>query len=251
MENAGMLFFLIAVIAIVVVPLAIRGSFRNRKQSRLQQAQRYLEEKKSSSQQQRTRTQRESAEKQRAVEEINKALQELPGWEIWDSSIQNNPEQIDRIHRCDEVQVMDYDGQRGLAKVKGSRGDFYLTGSEWCSCMDFKKRGLPCKHMYKLAFDLYRHSAPHIAPSERGPLYGFTYALAGRFPGTESDSNGFKAQLNSRGAVWTQDLYPEVTALVCGKSPSQNKIRYAQEHRIHIMSDAEALNLFKDRRNER
>lgn len=245
MENAGMLFFLIAVIAIVIVPLVIRSSFRNKKQKHLQQTQRYLVERKTSSQQQRARMQRESAEKQRDVEEINKALQELPGWKIWDSSIQNNPEQIDRIQRCDEIQVIDYDDQQHLAKVKGSKGDFYLTGSEWCSCMDFKKRGLPCKHMYKLALDLYRHSAPHITPSERGPLYGFTYALAGRFPGTESDPNGFKAQLNSRGAVWTQDPYPEVTALVCGKSPSQNKIRYAHEHRIHIMSDTEALDLFQ------
>lgn len=240
-----MLFFLIAVIAIVIVPLVIRSSFRNKKQKHLQQTQRCLVERKTSSQQQRARMQRESAEKQRDVEEINKALQELPGWKIWDSSIQNNPEQIDRIQRCDEIQVIDYDDQQHLAKVKGSKGDFYLTGSEWCSCMDFKKRGLPCKHMYKLALDLYRHSAPHITPSERGPLYGFTYALAGRFPGTESDPNGFKAQLNSRGAVWTQDLYPEVTALVCGKSPSQNKIRYAHEHRIHIMSDTEALDLFQ------
>ena len=43
-----------------------------------------------------------------------------------------------------------FDGSSAF--ILGSEGNVYKTSFISCTCMDFQKRKLPCKHMYKLAF---------------------------------------------------------------------------------------------------
>ena len=74
-------------------------------------------------------------------------------WSKW-SAVHDMPDQKKRLASskqaaCTPVQI---DRESGTAHFKGSRGS-YETTLERCSCVDFFRRGLPCKHMYRLAIE--------------------------------------------------------------------------------------------------
>ena len=73
-------------------------------------------------------------------------------WDEWDESVHHKKGQYTRFHKalCDEVTVVN---RRYPATVQGSTGALYCTSLSTCSCPDFEKRGLPCKHIYRLALD--------------------------------------------------------------------------------------------------
>lgn len=70
---------------------------------------------------------------------------------FWDVAIHFSNEQQDRIKRSGSVILLQYDPESKVAKSCGSNGEVYSTTFSECTCMDFKARQLPCKHMYKLA----------------------------------------------------------------------------------------------------
>lgn len=73
-------------------------------------------------------------------------------WDEWDESVHHKKGQYTRFHKalCDEVTVVN---RQYPATVQGSTGALYCTSLSTCSCPDFEKRGLPCKHIYRLALD--------------------------------------------------------------------------------------------------
>lgn len=76
--------------------------------------------------------------------------------EEWDSSIHSDPEQIKRqksavIARLTPITI---DSVSCSGTFKGSRASFYSTTLNSCTCVDFSRRGLPCKHIYRLAHEL-------------------------------------------------------------------------------------------------
>ena len=73
-------------------------------------------------------------------------------WDEWDESVHHKKGQYTRFHKalCDEITVVN---RRYPATVQGSTGTLYCTSLSTCSCPDFEKRGLPCKHIYRLALD--------------------------------------------------------------------------------------------------
>ena len=75
-------------------------------------------------------------------------------WERW-ASFHEQTDQVRRIERAitETYNIASYDEIDGKAVFIGGSGK-YKTNLLKCSCPDFKKRKLPCKHMYKLAFDL-------------------------------------------------------------------------------------------------
>lgn len=75
------------------------------------------------------------------------------GWDIWDASVHAAAGQADRIRRAvtQDIRIKKYSG--GLATVRGTGGDLYSVSFGGCSCEDFQRRGLPCKHVYKLAIE--------------------------------------------------------------------------------------------------
>jgi len=74
-------------------------------------------------------------------------------FDVWDSSIHGADGQDLRFDRAlfQNLIVRSFDEGNGCAVIQGSKGDFYTTTFRNCSCKDFQRRGLPCKHMYKLA----------------------------------------------------------------------------------------------------
>ena len=76
------------------------------------------------------------------------------GFEVW-SGVNSSPDQIKRQESargaaCTPLSV-DRDDMTGT--FSGSHGT-YIAALESCSCVDFLRRNLPCKHMYRLAHEL-------------------------------------------------------------------------------------------------
>lgn len=64
--------------------------------------------------------------------------------------IDSAPEQKTRIASSVKCKIFDLDTENQTGKIKGSGKDPYLVTLKSCTCQDFRKRKLPCKHIYKL-----------------------------------------------------------------------------------------------------
>ena len=75
-------------------------------------------------------------------------------FEDFPKDIHTEDEQISRMRRATDKWIYlfpsTFTGQS--AKILGTSCEIYETSFSACSCMDFYKRKLPCKHMYRLAF---------------------------------------------------------------------------------------------------
>ncbi|MBQ6975957.1 MAG: SWIM zinc finger family protein [Selenomonadaceae bacterium] len=66
------------------------------------------------------------------------------------TNLHKDKKQVERQRRAVDLNEMDYvDFQNQIGKVDGRS-----VSLEKCNCLDFHKRGKPCKHMYRLAMDL-------------------------------------------------------------------------------------------------
>lgn len=74
----------------------------------------------------------------------------------WNEEIHNDAEQIKRIKKAESADLtpaaIDYDKQSGT--FKGSGKNPYEVTLDFCPCGDFRRRRLPCKHIYRLAMEL-------------------------------------------------------------------------------------------------
>lgn len=75
-------------------------------------------------------------------------------WGKW-SSCHNAPEQKERLlrGRSANYSPISIDKKKCAARIHG-RHEIYNVSLLQCDCMDFQKRKLPCKHMYRLAMEL-------------------------------------------------------------------------------------------------
>lgn len=75
---------------------------------------------------------------------------------IWDESIHEHPDQKKRYASAltGKLIPMSVDFENQVGKFNGSGKEPYTTTLENCTCSDFKRRKLPCKHMYRLAIEL-------------------------------------------------------------------------------------------------
>lgn len=62
-----------------------------------------------------------------------------------------------RLERARDMKphtVVSLDTSAQAALIQGSGGLVYSVGMRGCECVDFERRQLPCKHIYRLALDL-------------------------------------------------------------------------------------------------
>lgn len=80
----------------------------------------------------------------------------LQHWEMWSSKDHKSSEQIERKSRAasSKCAPIGVDEEFGVGIFNGSSGKKYHTSLIECECIDFQKRKLPCKHMYRLAHEL-------------------------------------------------------------------------------------------------
>lgn len=80
-------------------------------------------------------------------EAIEKAIRAFGGWDI---SAHKADGQFARMIRSNSVKFKNIDKKKMEAEAIGSSGAYAVTVDS-CTCGDFVKRHLPCKHMYRLA----------------------------------------------------------------------------------------------------
>lgn len=84
----------------------------------------------------------------------NQQKKKLNPFSAFPDSVQNEREQQSRMVKAhkDNLYIFPDTFDGSSAFILGSEGNVYKTSFISCACMDFQKRKLPCKHMYKLAF---------------------------------------------------------------------------------------------------
>lgn len=77
-------------------------------------------------------------------------------WAKWSDELHKDPNQIIRQQRAGEWASRPYeiDKLNNSAIFTGSGKSPYSTTLIDCTCGDYRKRKLPCKHMYRLAYEL-------------------------------------------------------------------------------------------------
>lgn len=74
-------------------------------------------------------------------------------WSMW-AGEHDDDGQIRRQKRAWGCYIDSIDYNRREAKMHGNKGEVHTTTLEKCTCYDFRKRKIPCKHMYRLAMEL-------------------------------------------------------------------------------------------------
>lgn len=177
---------------------------------------------------------------------IDQDFQAMEGWRIWDKSIQEEPGQYERLKRAIEqhLQTICYDGTYKIGIVNGSSGNRYLVNYCQCSCPDYRKRRLPCKHMYALAtfLDGDVDSDRGCGPYTR--LDGLTIALAGKFHHGKDDPAGVRKKINRRGAVWSTTIDFDTSAVVLGENPGPGKLDFAKQYDMVLLQEQDIEDIF-------
>ncbi len=77
------------------------------------------------------------------------AASPLPAFGRWDSRLHARPEQLKRQQRARTLDDAVVDRAAGTGMING-----YAVTLDSCTCADFQGRKTPCKHIYKLYFEL-------------------------------------------------------------------------------------------------
>lgn len=77
-------------------------------------------------------------------------------WANWNESLNSNAQKT-RLQRAisGDLTPKQVDVKFKNAIFVGSEGGKYFTTLKKCTCPDFQKRGVPCKHMFYLANELH------------------------------------------------------------------------------------------------
>lgn len=80
----------------------------------------------------------------------------IPTFGKWSADVHAEQPQKTRIERALRARTGDagIDYEQQVGRFFGSEPEPYVTTLNACTCMDFQRRNLPCKHMYRLALEL-------------------------------------------------------------------------------------------------
>ena len=117
----------------------------------------------------------------------------------WDVSIHGADGQDLRFDRAmfQNITIRSYDPAAGSAEILGTRGESYETTLDTCTCEDFQRRGLPCKHIYKLA--LARGYSPDAFYASRSDVVW--YADGCRVYHSDPNCRGLRKRYSRRTTV--------------------------------------------------
>ena len=165
------------------------------------------------------------------------------GWSEWDASIHRAEGQLDRIQRSlipDEYRLFCYNPKTGISKILSKSGKYYLTNGHRCSCPDFRERGLPCKHMYFLAYVTpdYKELFPDL--KKGNSLKGLNFCICGR---GQAD---VKEYITAHGGEIGNIFIRETSAIVLASEIESSVVATAREHNMEILSFEQLKTLFSD-----
>lgn len=107
----------------------------------------------------------------------------------WDEATHSTLDALKRIRSANEIppiRVLSVDQTDMVGRFYGSSGEIYDTCLDSCTCTDFLRRALPCKHIYRLAAEL--DFPVFDAIPEFNPYFAFEYDV-------EEDIQRLKARM--------------------------------------------------------
>lgn len=191
-----------------------------------------------------------------AREEINARLAQMIaddfikiGWTKWKPEIHKSAEQLRRLERATSefciMHIVQYNELRGIAKIKGTQGQYYLTSGERCSCPDYRTRKQPCKHMYLFATELAdkgvtpeQDFSPSVSGADDNVLGGLCFAITGQ------NQAPVREFLKKHGGMFCESVTDTISALVLSTDTQTEKRDLAEIRDIEILSFEQLQNLF-------
>lgn len=106
----------------------------------------------------------------------------LAEWSKW-NSVHDSDDQKKRVEsaKLAKCTPIVFDPENGYAYYEGSLGK-YETFLDRCSCPDFLRRHLPCKHMYRLAMELNLIEGPFLSYMHGGYPWKQAVELIEKYP---------------------------------------------------------------------
>ena len=209
--------------------------------------------------QQQERLEAEKLLKQQQEDIINQIINNIEadfekiGWTEWDGSIHRADGQLERIKRAayhnNGLSLTQYSPRTGFGIVRGSSGESYLVNCHRCSCPDFRERQLPCKHMYFLAMLLVDANPETGVQTKEASKYIPEYASDNVLSGIKFDivgrnQNEVKEFITKHGGAFGNTSWRETDALITTGTMETQKLLYAKERNIEILTFDELQNLF-------
>ena len=244
---AGILSFIAFIVFFVTI--IVQGIKSANEQKRVEKY-RQEQEIKEKERQRKLQIERETAKRkqheinEKIISSITADFATMDDWNSWDSSTHHKPGQFDRLKRAVEqnrIETVAYDSAYKVAKIKGTSGNYYITGPYGCSCWDYKTRLLPCKHMYHLAIRLEGNPKQNIVDREHGTLYGLHVVVAGRFHGGR---NEIRQKINSMQGIWEDKPSENSALLICGNAPSKEKIDWFTQYHLPVLQEGDLDTIF-------
>ncbi len=197
----------------------------------------------------------------------------VTSWSTWDDSVHMSTDQAWRMNRAMAPNIRVLSFKDGVFDVLGTSGQVYKTTFSDCTCEDFCRRGLPCKHMYRIAIDnhlidpkpflkkINRNPEPADKPlvkpevirAKKNEITCEFYSVTGKNPetnhmktvkvvaaaGSPAEKVQKKSGLLPPYEINAEPIYP----------PTENQISYAQKVGIIFPDDASKsdASLFLDR----
>lgn len=176
------------------------------------------------------------------------------GWTNWNPEIHASREQLDRIERAsgstNGISLWQYSPNTTAGIVKGRSGKVYFTCGNGCSCPDFRKRGLPCKHMYFIAInhDDYKNllTKNNYVPydAEDNVLYGLNFCILGKNHAVVEN------YIKKHAGTFGQNSWWNISAVVVNGDTQSQKLLSAQENRVIVMTFDELKAFCEDINNQ-
>lgn len=174
------------------------------------------------------------------------------GWSEWDVSIHNVVGQILRAERALQsecMRVCQYSSKFRFAKVEGDSNSYYLVSEKGCTCPDFCKRQLPCKHMYYLASAIPNLPQTVIDTTESISDGTIDNAFKGLlFIVTGKKQKPVKEYIAKRGGMVTDkyifDLWESITGVVMSDEAVTKRVSDMRDKNVLILTFDELKNIF-------
>lgn len=172
------------------------------------------------------------------------------GWNKWDPSVHRAEGQTKRYNTANSseyMQIKQYNVNSCVTKIMGESGRFYLVHENGCSCPDFRKRQLPCKHMYYTASALPKYfeaveNEPTEIEAEDKVFSGLTFIVIGR------KQEPVKQYIEARGGLIYKSAslstLEEITAAVISDSVITKRVQDIKERNIPVITFDELKKIF-------
>jgi len=165
---------------------------------------------------------------------------------VWSATALSSSDQDTRMDRAHEqrqqIRLEAYDSRYKTAKIYGTTFNHYLTSASFCTCQDFRRQHVPCKHMYFLANLVVDNHLDFTELDYEKGLLGFSCTLVGRFPhGTATAVSS----LQDRGCMVSESRsVKDIDIAVLGESNAVKRLEELQAASVPILKYADALKIF-------